>query len=120
MHDVLRRNNGIANEPVSVIALSAKDKPKIDGYIVDPADNIAVNETFTVTVVGGEKFDTESLIEISNSGGTESNELHTSCSVPLIVGDRYGSLTIVALNELTGDGSSEVSYQYGKLSAPNP
>jgi hypothetical protein len=41
---------------------------------------------------------------------TEMIEFHTSCSKPLILGERYGSLELVALNEQSG--GVDVTYQY--------
>ncbi len=112
---------------VSVSAISGKNsdsaKTVINGYIVTPN---AVNRdevfTLTVDVEAGERFDSDTIIKLTNAdGATESNRIHTSCSKPFGVGDVFGSLTLVAINGLTGDSSGAggtaptpdvVSYQY--------
>ena len=55
-------------------------------------------QEFTVEAPGG-KFDAESTVSFGNG---QSFEFHTSCSVPLVVGDVYGPLTVV------GGGSCQV------------
>jgi len=79
-----------------------KDLYTVDPTLVDPAG------TF---VVSADKFKSTSFIEIvDGSGVIELNELHTSCSQPLAVGDVFGSLTLVAINGI--DGGADVTYQY--------
>jgi len=47
---------------------------------------------------------------LTNSGGTETDSIHTSCSQPLITGDVYFSLTLVAED---GIGiAKDVLYKY--------
>ena len=64
---------------------------------------------FTVT---GKKDKLKSSTEIilTNSGGTQSNEVHTSCSAPLAIGDVFGAMTLVGYNGQTG--GSDVQYNY--------
>jgi hypothetical protein len=64
------------------------------GYDITPT-NVNLNGTFTVTDLLGEKLDSNSNFTLSNTGGTESLTIHTSCSAPLVVGDVFGSLTLV-------------------------
>jgi hypothetical protein len=79
-----------------------KDLYTVDPTLVDPAG------TFEVSA---DKFKSTSFIEIvDGSGVTELNELHTSCSKPLAVGDVFGSLALVAING--NDGAVDVTYQY--------
>jgi len=79
-----------------------KDLYTVDPTLVDPAG------TFEVSA---DKFKSTSFIEIvGGSSVTELNELHTSCSKPLAVGDVFGSLTLVAING--NDGGVDVTYQY--------
>ena len=40
------------------------------------------------------KLEAESTIVLDNSGGTETIEIHTSCSQPLQVGNVFGNLTV--------------------------
>jgi hypothetical protein len=79
-----------------------KDLYTVDPTLVDPAG------TF---VVSADKFKSTSFIEIMDGSSViELNELHTSCSQPLAVGDVFGSLTLVAINGI--DGGADVTYQY--------
>ena len=38
----------------------------------------------------------KSIIWLKNAGGTEENKIHTSCSQDLCIGDKFGSLEVVA------------------------
>ena len=73
----------------------------VDPDLVDPAG------TFEVSA---DKFKSTSYIEINDGSVMELNELHTSCSQPLAVGDVFGSLTLVAINGV--DGGADVTYRY--------
>ncbi len=74
----------------------------VDSTLVDP------DGTFEISA---DKFRHAAYIEIADgSGVVELNELHTSCSKPLAVGNVFGSLTLVAING--NDGGVDVSYQY--------
>jgi|GEM_PF-2926837 len=68
---------------------------------------VAPGEEFTITA---DKFDSNSRIDISNAGGTESNGFHTSCSQPLEIGDKFGSLELVGFNDVTV--GTDVLYGY--------
>ncbi len=92
---------------VSVTVFAAGGKGGNNTYGVAPFD-VAPGETFTMTPNG--KFDAESVIELSNNGSVELLTIHTSCSKQLEVGDIFGSLTLVAFNDLTG--GNEVVYTY--------
>jgi hypothetical protein len=84
----------------------------------------SIDPTLPVTVVDADKQtytvepaglfivprDDADKLTLSNAGGTELLELHTSCSQPLQTGDVYGSLTLVALDGV-GLGS-DVLYSY--------
>ncbi len=98
--------DSIVSESVSVRA-AGNDKFEKDIYTVDPT-LVAPDGTFEVSA---EKFKSNSFVEIVDGAGiTELNEVHTSCSQPLAVGDVFGSLTIVAINGV--DGGVDVTYQY--------
>jgi len=70
-----------------------------DVFTVDPGG------IFTIPRTGS-----ETEIMLSNSGGTEFLNIHTSCSRPLETGNVFGSLTLTALNGI-GSGR-EVRYSY--------
>ena len=63
------------------------------------SQQVSDGQQFTVQAPGG-KFDAYSTVSFSNG---QSFEFHTSCSVPIMVGDVYGPLTIV------GGGSCPVT-----------
>jgi hypothetical protein len=79
-----------------------------DGYAVSP---VAVDPDglFTITR-GGQDFKSNTDIDLSNTGGTQLNDVHTSCSAPLAVGDEFGAITLVGINGQTG--GVDVTYQY--------
>ncbi len=77
-----------------------------NGYGIAPS-TVSPGGTF---VVNASKFDSNSNFTLSNAGGTESLELHTSCSQPLAVGDVFGNLTVSAINGQTG--GADVTYVY--------
>ena len=64
----------------------------------DGSVNVALGESFQV-----ERGDAED-ITISSNGGSQTMELHVSCSQPLIVGESFGALTIAGF--IYKDGSS--------------
>ena len=78
------------------------------GYSVTPSI-VAIGDTFTVTK-GGSDFSSNTDIDLSNSGGTQQNDVHTSCSAPLAVGDVFGAITLVGINGETG--GADVTYKY--------
>jgi serine-aspartate repeat-containing protein C/D/E len=81
-----------------------------DDYLIAPM-TVAVDEEFTVSADG---FDSNSVFiltgETPNGPVQETNEIHTSCSQPLAVGDVFGSLELVAFNGQRA--GSEVTYFY--------
>ncbi len=77
-----------------------------NGYSIVPTA-VAPDGEFTVS---DSSFDSNSVFTLSNGGGTETLEIHTSCSQPLAVGDVFGSLTVTAING--DDGGADVTYFY--------
>ena len=67
--------------------------------------NVTPGGSFTITKDGS-----NTVISLSNSGGTETSDVHTSCSAPLITGEVFGSLTLTALDGV-GSGK-DVLYSY--------
>jgi len=77
---------------VSVTGAGGKDADKVYGVSTSP---VAPDGEFTITpAVGKTKLEAQSTIVLTNSGGTETNEIHTSCSQPLAVGNQFGSLLV--------------------------
>ena len=79
-----------------------------DNYTVSPTV-VAPGGTFTVTR-SSQDFKSNTDIDLSNAGGTQENEVHTSCSAPLAVGDEFGAITLVGINAQTG--GVDVTYRY--------
>jgi hypothetical protein len=65
-------------------------------------NRVAIGETFRLSASGG-KLDAWSNIVLTGDAGSEDLNVHTSCSVRIVVGDRYGSLQIVGLGTLNGE-----------------
>jgi hypothetical protein len=57
--------------------------------------SVLVNDSFTVTAE--EKFGTETLASVFFGSEEQILEIHTSCSKPIAVGDKFGSLLITNL-----------------------
>lgn len=93
----------------SVTVMAAGGKKGNKAYTVSPM-NVNPSDEFTV-FPANTNFDSNSIIWLENTGGTEINKIHTSCSQPLAVGDVFGSLMLAAINNITGTGN-EVTYEY--------
>lgn len=96
------------SQAVGKTSCSGSINPALPVFVTYPGGTIASvapGGTFTIP-----RTQTQSLITLLNSGGTENDSIHTSCSQPFIVGDVYYSLTLVALNGV-GVGKS-VTYNY--------
>ena len=87
-----------------------------DDYTVSPA-TVEPGELFTVTR-SGQDFKSNTDIDLINSGDTQSNDVHTSCSAPLAVGDEFGAITLVGFNGQTG--GVNVTYQYEVTNTGDP
>ena len=80
-----------------------------DDYTVSPSA-VMPGDTFTVTR-SSQDFKSNTDIDLSdNSGGTQQNDVHTSCSAPLAVGDEFGAITLVGMNGQSG--GVDVTYRY--------
>lgn len=80
----------IDGSPATVSATGGKDKV----LVVSPS-TVSVGDEFSVGE-GGETLGSEIVVTVIDSNGHEQiNKLHTSCSQPLSIGDRYGALEIV-------------------------
>ena len=87
---------------------SGQINPNLPVNVVFPggtANNVPVGGTFTIP-----RTQSNSVITLTNAGGTETDGIHTSCSQPLVVGDVFFSLTLVAEDGL-GLGR-DVKYSY--------
>ena len=93
-------------DPNEGVTVQAGEKEDNLNYPVQPMF-VAPDGEFTVDPA---KFNSNSVLVAGNTGGTEINEFHTSCSQPLAVGDVFGSFTLAAINGQ--HGSTEVTYQY--------
>lgn len=94
-----------AIDPAQMVTVSVDTG---DDYMVSPS-LVGIGETFTVTRNGSE-FKSNTVIELSNSGGTQVHKVHTSCSAPLAVNDEFGAIT---LREFDGQsGGADVTFKY--------
>ena len=57
-----------------------------DIHVLNPGDELTI------------KRNDSDKITLSNGGGTQSMEIHTCCSQPLVAGEDFGNLTLVALD----------------------
>ncbi|MDH3552238.1 MAG: hypothetical protein OER22_06445 [Gammaproteobacteria bacterium] len=74
----------------------------LDGGTLGPIDP---GQTFDVPTTGS-----NTVISLSNGGGTQTNNVHTSCSAPLVAGETFGGMELVALD---GQGTgTDVIYSY--------
>ena len=67
-----------------------------NGVVLFEGD-VAVGDDFTVTTLDGSRFGSQSFIAVyDEAGGTllQNINVHTSCSVPLVTGDQYGSVLL--------------------------
>lgn len=88
---------------------SGQIDPALPVNVVFPggtANNVPPGGTFTIPRSGA-----NTVITLSNAGGTETDGIHTSCSQPLVVGDVYFSLTLVAEDDVGIGKNVKYSYQ---------
>ncbi len=90
-------------------AICTESDPGIAGTVTLVADDgtiltIDPDEEFTLSRNASKEID------LSQAGAFESHVIHVSCSQPLVAGDVYGSLTLVALDGQRA--GSEVLYTY--------
>jgi hypothetical protein len=81
--------------------------------------SVEVGEVVTAMAAnaGRADFDSDSRVRITDANGllVEDVRLHTSCSQPLLTGDRYGSLEVVGYENATQgkvQSGAEVKYHY--------
>lgn len=73
------------------------------------SQTVSTNQRFTVSAPGGTKFEAETRVTL---GSFQSFFFHTSCSVPLRTGDRYGPLRLI--------GGGQCQYVDASLSLTSP
>jgi hypothetical protein len=99
-----------------------KDGDKVSAT---PASGIAVGETFTIAKNDGKELGSETKFDASDGIGTQSIMLHTSCSKPLNLGDRFGAFEVFALDRkdlgpVSLGGTVEYQYKITNLSPNDP
>lgn len=95
-----------AMTPGALVNISAGSQDFKNLYSVSNT-SVLPGDTFSISG----NFDANSALELSNSGGIELNLFHTSCSRPLATGDVFGSLTLVGINNQSGQ-DGDVIYSY--------
>jgi hypothetical protein len=78
---------------------------------------VNLGETFRLTATGG-KLDAWTNILLDGQFGKEDINMHTSCSVRVMVGDRYGSLTIIGLASTEGSPQHRAGHTAKGASSP--
>jgi hypothetical protein len=76
--------------PVSVVV--AKEPDKIG---LSPGGPLALGDVIHLAKHDGKDLPGDMKLEISGAGATQSLEIHTSCSKPLAVGDRFGAFLLL-------------------------
>lgn len=105
-------------EPVNIEVTSGVHKCESKGgcdiYDVDPSTppGILLGDTFVVTAKSGMSFSSKTELKLLNTGGMETNNIHTDCSVRLAVGDVFGSLTLIAINGASSSTPEATAYTY--------
>jgi hypothetical protein len=74
--------------PVSIDV--TRDEDKVSAI---PGSGIPLGGTFTITTTGS-RLASNTEFDIDGPGGTQSLKIHTSCSQPLMEGDRFGSVVL--------------------------
>ena len=108
--------DGAAGEPVRIVVSDGGSKIYLD---TGAPGSVGVGDVLTATAAsaGETQFASNSLIEIFSETGDllQEVEFHTSCSKPLNLGDRFGSLVVLGLDTTEGGSASlgaEVRYDY--------
>ncbi|MCX7789713.1 MAG: hypothetical protein N2378_03660, partial [Chloroflexaceae bacterium] len=82
-------------EPVQLVVTRDADKISVS----PSGQTIRVGDLVTLTRTDGRSFAADTFLAIRQGATTlQTLTIHTSCSQPLAVGDRFGSLTLVAFN----------------------
>lgn len=111
------QDNAIISDPVRIVAKS-KDGSKV---LLDTGSPANVNVGDVVDIVaanaGFSQLESETNVEIYDSTGilAQTLKIHTSCSQPLNIGDRFGSLEVFAMDTTQGGHTAlgtEVAFNY--------
>jgi hypothetical protein len=108
------------DEPVSITITKDADK-----VFADPATGIELGDIVSVFKFEGgvnKELGSETKFDVTGPNGTQSIVLHTSCSKPLNLGDRFGAFEVFGIDR-KDDGyislGGVVEYQY-TVTNPNP
>lgn len=107
---------GLLDEPVRIVARDKDHRIWLDTG--EPAGVLIGDAVDIVAANGGEtKLKADTFVEIYDDGGelVQAIKFHTSCSQPLVIGNRFGSIEVVAMDTKeagNGNGSVEVEYTY--------
>lgn len=100
--------------PVRIIAFNAKDDPIVNVYL-DQADVNLGDVVDIVALAGGRtELSPETKVQILDGSDVVIEEVlfHTSCSQPLDLGDKFGSLEVFALDTTEGTVAEEYLVEY--------
>ncbi len=104
--------NGDAGLNESVQIIITRDADKVS--VVPGGESITIGDEFAI--VADSELKAETMFNIVRDGAVlQSLNIHTSCSKPLRLGDRFGSVEVVALDMKDGDylsSGSDVEFTY--------
>ena len=89
-------NGGLGNPASVYIIVSEDDDGDGDEYF---AGTVNLNGTFTAaaSIAGEDKFPSKIFFNVYNGQGgslLQRNEIHTSCSAPVVLGEQFGGLLL--------------------------
>ncbi len=98
------------NEPIGIVIKKDADIVKVS----PSTQSINIGDHFTISA--GDKLEANTYFDIVQNGVVlQSLAIHTSCSQPIAVGDRFGSVQIVSMDLVDGSHlgyGTEVEYTY--------
>jgi|GEM_PF-6801277 len=104
-------------EPVRVVASEGGKKKKDDDVYLDE-EGVVLDQLVTISAAGGKKKElkADTVVSVFDGAGNELQSLtiHTSCSKPLALGDRFGAFEVVGFKGKDASGSlaAEVEFIY--------
>ena len=110
---------GTAGDNVRIKVSNGKTGNKAKVFLDTVQANVTIGDVVTATSAAANEndFDSNTIIEIFSATGNlvQKVAMHTSCSLPLSLGDQYGAVDLVAMDTKSGQSISagvEMLYNY--------
>ncbi|WP_172820632.1 SdrD B-like domain-containing protein [Cognaticolwellia beringensis] len=110
---------GTAGDNVRIKVSNGKTGGKAKVFLDTVQANVTIGDVVTATSAAANEndFDANTIIEIFSATGNlvQKVAMHTSCSLPLSLGDQYGAVDLVAMDTKSGQSISagvEMLYNY--------